>query len=293
MNPLHSNLIRCFVVITVLLCASQKASGENFMDVNIKFSPSAVLTDKYEIKIGNYKHKSTSNEHFQTGNYKGVQYRFYKDGSGSFGSALISYSENWSTSCKQDAMEDYRYCFAHKDNLYVWVFDNGKMGINIGTDHFPGTGVQLRIGCGSPYKADKNGWWGVEAGRILQRLLKAQKVTTRYQEWPNRWDKDKTTDLFGLSVVYEYMKWAVHGQKQRELDPNNATDNPKKSPSKIERTNLIRVIQFTLNLKGFNLGEPDGLIGTRTLDAIKTYQTRNELASDGKPSMELLNHMLR
>jgi len=270
-----------FFIAVILFCAAEISHGKDFVDVDIKFSPSAEVETRWGNSIK------------QVGRDKGVKYKFYSDGSGTFGKNFGSFTENWEINCKQDAMEDYRICIARKGDLNVGVIDDGMTAISIGTDHYPRTGIQLRIGSSPAYKADEHGWVGEAARPIFQRLLKAQSVTTRYQKWPDELYKDKTIDLFGLSVVYEYMKWAVHGQNQRELQSSIATDNSEKSTSKPERTDLIRVIQFTLNLKGYDIGEPDGLIGPRTRNAIKTYQTHNGLPPDGKPSIELLNHLVR
>ncbi len=52
-------------------------------------------------------------------------------------------------------------------------------------------------------------------------------------------------------------------------------------------------IQRRLNAMGFDLGEPDGLIGDKTKAAIAQVQQRYGLAVDGKPSLQLLQLLRR
>ncbi|RYH11523.1 lytic murein transglycosylase [Tropicimonas sp. IMCC6043] len=47
-------------------------------------------------------------------------------------------------------------------------------------------------------------------------------------------------------------------------------------------------LQRRLNAKGYDVGEPDGVIGSKTEEAISAYQTANGLAVTGQPSMALL-----
>lgn len=63
------------------------------------------------------------------------------------------------------------------------------------------------------------------------------------------------------------------------------TDNlPLTRSQKIELQNL-------LNRAGYNVGAADGVIGSRTLDAIRRYQRSNGLVPDGYASIPLLNRL--
>lgn len=53
----------------------------------------------------------------------------------------------------------------------------------------------------------------------------------------------------------------------------------------------VREIQSTLKSLGYYSGPVDGIAGPKTASAIRSYQQKNGLLVDGRPSAELLNHM--
>lgn len=50
----------------------------------------------------------------------------------------------------------------------------------------------------------------------------------------------------------------------------------------------IQLIQAGLNALGYDVGQPDGVLGSKTIDAIKDYQKANKLAETGKPGPQWL-----
>lgn len=50
----------------------------------------------------------------------------------------------------------------------------------------------------------------------------------------------------------------------------------------------IQLIQAGLNAFGYEVGKPDGVLGKRTIDAIKAYQKANKLAETGRPGPQWL-----
>ncbi len=52
-------------------------------------------------------------------------------------------------------------------------------------------------------------------------------------------------------------------------------------------------IQRLLNQRGFDLGEPDGLIGDKTKAAIRQMQQRLNMDPTGEPSPAFLNRLRR
>lgn len=52
-------------------------------------------------------------------------------------------------------------------------------------------------------------------------------------------------------------------------------------------------LQSLLNDKGYNLGEPDGIIGFNTRKAIRSYQISENLPADGFATSSLLDHLRR
>jgi len=60
------------------------------------------------------------------------------------------------------------------------------------------------------------------------------------------------------------------------------TDDP--GLSRVER----RELQALLNQRGYDLGEPDGVIGTKTKQAISDFQAKSGLTPDGRASVSVL-----
>jgi hypothetical protein len=53
----------------------------------------------------------------------------------------------------------------------------------------------------------------------------------------------------------------------------------------------VREIQAELQRRGYNVGPVDGRLGPRTRTAIREYEQRNGLPTDGSPSPSLRDHM--
>ena len=51
----------------------------------------------------------------------------------------------------------------------------------------------------------------------------------------------------------------------------------------------VKLVQSTLNKLGFNAGTPDGTIGTRTKEAIISFQKEHNLKADGKVGYKTLS----
>lgn len=56
---------------------------------------------------------------------------------------------------------------------------------------------------------------------------------------------------------------------------------------------VVRAAQTMLNKLGFDAGPADGLMGPRTRDAIKSFQTANGLIPTGIATPDLLNSLKR
>ena len=52
--------------------------------------------------------------------------------------------------------------------------------------------------------------------------------------------------------------------------------------------NLVHDIQIQLNELGYQVGKADGILGKKTISAIKKFQTKNKILVDGKPTTDLL-----
>jgi len=53
----------------------------------------------------------------------------------------------------------------------------------------------------------------------------------------------------------------------------------------------VKEIQYLLNAKGHNLGDVDGKIGSKTREAIRTWQLENGFSGDGYANLRLLNQL--
>jgi membrane-bound lytic murein transglycosylase B len=53
----------------------------------------------------------------------------------------------------------------------------------------------------------------------------------------------------------------------------------------------MKEIQATLNQLGYNAGEPDGIAGSKTRNALRAFQTAHKLPADGAPSYHILQQL--
>ncbi len=268
---------RFFVTIAVLMIVPVCAAGaQDFVDHTIKFTPNALV----------HGWKAFDIRKWQEGTVNGVYYEFGRDGYGSFRRHGADQKDQWSARCGKDAMDDYRWCSITNGDLKIMYFDSDETRVRIGRDHYPGTRVRLRIDGGKPISASKKGWSGNSAKRVVDRLTAGRKATTRYQEWPYKSYKESTTDLFGLGLAYEYVVWAVHGQRRRFP----ATSS---SSSGNIGTALVRQIQKNLLDRGYYTGKVDGLYGPKTKSAIERYEQDRGLKITGKATQVLFADLSR
>jgi localization factor PodJL len=87
--------------------------------------------------------------------------------------------------------------------------------------------------------------------------------------------------------------------KQQPLDAKaNGTDLPAdwvhkaETAAGVDMGKAIRNIQAILNRNGYDAGQPDGLMGKKTVSAIRAFQRSNGLAEDGTISEALVRKLL-
>jgi hypothetical protein len=83
---------------------------------------------------------------------------------------------------------------------------------------------------------------------------------------------------YGIGVGYMADRLAGGGPLARSFGPDET------GLTQAER----RELQERLSQAGFDAGSPDGVIGRRTEEAIRAFQTARGLAVDGRPSPALL-----
>lgn len=75
----------------------------------------------------------------------------------------------------------------------------------------------------------------------------------------------------GTSAVEGHMGGEAMGMAAQQLDMNQ-----------------VRELQKLLNDQGYNVGVPDGVIGSSTTEALRQFQLDNNLANSGTPDAETL-----
>lgn len=75
-------------------------------------------------------------------------------------------------------------------------------------------------------------------------------------------------------------------------DQCSGTREDRISPTSFLAVDLIKEIQARLILLGYTTGQIDGIYGKKTQQGIRTYQAENHLLIDGRPTPELLEHII-
>ncbi|MFQ5772964.1 MAG: peptidoglycan-binding protein [Kiloniellaceae bacterium] len=84
--------------------------------------------------------------------------------------------------------------------------------------------------------------------------------------------------------------WRRTGSESRAQAPQKLTATPA-SYSVAPDRDLIARIQTGLIEAGYDPGPVDGLMGPKTASAIRKYQNEHALLTDGRPSVELAQHI--
>ena len=88
--------------------------------------------------------------------------------------------------------------------------------------------------------------------------------------------------------------WGVNGDSQQQASaqpvpvPQPATQAPVET---LTASDQVKLAQKLLAQKGFDAGEADGQMGSRTANAIRLYQLRSGLPVNGSVSRQLLEHL--
>lgn len=84
-----------------------------------------------------------------------------------------------------------------------------------------------------------------------------------------------------------------NGDKEGETEAvtEATTDGEQQEATEYTDTTTIRIVQQTLNDAGYNCGNPDGVAGSKTIEAVTKYQTDKGLAVNGKVTDELLKSL--
>ncbi|MGK5080490.1 hypothetical protein [Janthinobacterium sp. HLX7-2] len=139
---------------------------------------------------------------------------YYSDGSASFSGGenrTLDYSDDWSVGCTKDSMTDAKACQLHRKNLWIFIPAKGSPLVSVGSDHFPGSSVSVRLGADAPITSSSpNGYFSAkQSTAIISKLQRSDKISTRYMEWPHNYYADETWAIYGFNEAFQYAKWAV------------------------------------------------------------------------------------
>lgn len=165
---------------------------------------------------------SKGTDKLEVGTVNGVAYRFYySDGSGSFAHdprvfadmGAGEYLDSWQVSCEKDPITDDKACYMDRGDTRVWIDARGRSELYIGSSHYPGSQVVIRIDKSAPLAIRSRtfgGSFGYRASpTIINKITSAATVTTRYQKWPYKDYEDETWSTYGFKEALAYIRWAV------------------------------------------------------------------------------------
>lgn len=137
----------------------------------------------------------------ETGSVDGVSFEIYRDGSGT--------TSGWDRHCAVDPMTDERLCLVTQGDISIIVNRNGVSIISIGSEHFPGSQVFLRIDEAVAQVTAPPGWGGAAAVKLISKMASGKKLVTRYTKWPDRAATDGVTQSEGLKQSIGIATWAA------------------------------------------------------------------------------------
>jgi hypothetical protein len=150
---------------------------------------------------------------------------FYRRGNGAEWAAVANnefarnaQGDNWSVACKTDPISDKRSCHVlmHQNDggdiytaLYVFERALGSPIVCIGSEHYPGTPVQIRVDSLPPHSVvDKDGCFNkTESQAILSEMSRGSRFVSRFQQWPYRSWVTTEKPTFGFRQAVALMRW--------------------------------------------------------------------------------------
>ncbi|WP_404384294.1 peptidoglycan-binding protein [Caenispirillum salinarum] len=100
-----------------------------------------------------------------------------------------------------------------------------------------------------------------------------------------------STTSLGMFCVFTAIFLSVSTAGAVILTPRISDNSGGSLIQKAAYDRTIEQIQRDLNRAGYEAGSVDGVLGSRTRDAIRAYQRDNGLPVTGQPDQELLDHM--
>ncbi len=155
--------------------------------------------------------------------------------------------------------------------------------------------LNKRIGLYNQDCADTNTTAAASAASAGTDVAKATKpgdntatgktVVASTAQKPAKQGADSKTAFVAKNGPSDKKPQTANGEAQATKATAEKADGPKWNPT-------VLSIQSLLKKQGFDPGPTDGLMGRRTRDAVKAFQTRHGLTPDGLVTLELLEQVL-
>lgn len=114
------------------------------------------------------------------------------------------YKDGWRfIKCEKDRFNGTKFCGMENKDLLVSIY-NGKLGILIGSNHYPRSRSALKIDNGKTYYGYEGEFKNETI--FLNLLLNGKTAYTRYMEWPYQLNIDNEISLDGFSEAYQELK---------------------------------------------------------------------------------------
>lgn len=117
---------------------------------------------------------------------------------------------SWWIDCKKDPINDRKQCAMFGKGLQIYVTEFGVVRVVVGMKHYPGSVAAIRLD-GKPAKySGANGVFSLaNSGDIIEGLRSAKKITTRYQQFPNRYYTDLIMENDAFDEAYKTLWRAI------------------------------------------------------------------------------------
>jgi TonB family protein len=113
---------------------------------------------------------------------------------------------DWTARCETDKMTDAKKCLVLSKPVAFGFLDGRLQIVLVGTKHYPGSQVMLRIDSEPPLSTKEPGFTGKQADEILNRFTgNADRIRTRYREWPGRF-VDSELSTRGVADALAYVR---------------------------------------------------------------------------------------
>jgi hypothetical protein len=91
----------------------------------------------------------------------------------------------------------------------VVLNESGELFVVVGTNHYPQSGVAVRVDELEAHRSSATGFAERDASAIIDQLRMGASVTTRYQQWPSPTNVDRRMELYGFDEALSMLRWMM------------------------------------------------------------------------------------